>query len=436
MKNSSYGMRKGLNMIYEFETLMRLIGAAVQGKEMSNLPDNLDWQKIERLANEQAVQTLLGYALKLSPGLACPEEQRKRIVGQMRQLAFSNNAWRASILRLIQQMNDAGIPALLIKGYAVADCYAAPDCRMSGDVDVLIDPKDEKRACAFMKANGFAVDRRWKNGHHDVCQHPQLGCVELHVMLYGEIVEDVWFGRMDGREFVSEPAIEVATQDGSYRTLGYTDHMIFLMLHLIKHFIMTGMSLRMMLDVALFFSHHAERIDSARFWKTMESLKYGTIAQSILWAMARYCGIDATSIPGLCEACPEQVDMILDDLENGGWLGKIDEKAREEGWYEYNRQLLMKNRSKAQYLLFMLRWKIGAYLKALFPSRKTLAIRYPCVQKSVIVIPFAWVHRLIFRGSRAVKKGALTTYIVTDEKKIGASAQTRVQMFKDLGMMD
>ena len=168
----------------------------------------------------------------------------------------------------------------------------------------------------------------------------------------------------------------------------------------------------------------------------MESLKYGTIAQSILWAMVRYCGIDAASIPGLCEACPKQVGMILDDLENGGWLGKIDEKAREEGWYEYNRQLLMKNRSKAQYLLFMLRWKIGAYLKALFPSWKTLAIRYPCVQKSVIVIPFAWVHRLIFRGSRAVKKGALTTYIVTDEKKIGTSAQERVQMFKNLGMMD
>ena len=212
--------------------------------------------------------------------------------------------------------------------------------------------------------------------------------------------------------------------------------MIFLMLHLIKHFIMTGMSLRMMLDVALFFSRHAERIDSARFWKTMESLKYGTIAQSILWAMVRYCGIDATSLPGLCEACPKQVGMILDDLENGGWLGKIDEKAREEGWYEYNRQLLMKNRSKAQYLLFMLRWKIGAYLKALFPSRKTLAIRYPCVQKSALLIPLVWLHRLIFRGSRVVKKGALTTYIITDEKKIGTSAQERVQMFKNLGMMD
>ena len=423
-------------MTNEFKALMLLVGAAAQGKTVSKVPDGLDWRKIERLADEQAVQTLLGYGLRLSSALDCPAELRESLVSQMRQEAFSNHAWKHSTLQLLAEMNAAGIPALLIKGYALADCYAAPDCRMSGDTDLLIEPKNEKRACAFMKANGFAVERRWTNGHHDVCHHPRLGCVELHVMLYDEIVEDVWFGRMDGREFVCEPPIEAETPDGCYRTLGYTDHMIFLMLHLIKHFIMTGMSLRMMLDVALFFSRHAERIDSARFWKTMESLKYGTIAQSILWAMVRYCGIDATSLPGLCEACPKQVGMILDDLENGGWLGKIDEKAREEGWYEYNRQLLMKNRSKAQYLLFMLHWKIGAYLKALFPSRKTLAIRYPCVQKSVIVIPFAWVHRLIFRGSRAVKKGALTTYIITDEKKIGTSAQERVQMFKNLGMMD
>lgn len=423
-------------MTNEFKALMQLIGAAAQGKAVSGLPDDLDWQKIERLADKQAVQTLLGYALRLSSALDCPAELRESLVSQMRQEAFSNHAWKHSTLQLLAEMNAAGIPALLIKGYALADCYAAPDCRMSGDTDLLIEPKNEKRACAFMKANGFAVERRWTNGHHDVCHHPRLGCVELHVMLYDEIVEDVWFGRMDGREFVRETPIEVETPDGRYRTLGCTDHMIFLMLHLIKHFILSGMSLRMMLDAALFFARNAEKIDCARFWQTMEGLKYGAIAQSILWAMVRYCGIDAASIPGLCEACPEQVDMILDDLENGGWLGKKDEKAREEGWYEYNRQLLMKNRNRAQYLLFMLRWKMGAYLKALFPSRKTLAIRYPCVQKNALLIPPVWLHRLIFRGSRAVKKGALTTYIVTDEKKVGVSAQERVQMFKNLGMMD
>lgn len=423
-------------MTNEFKALMCLVGAAAQGRPASDLPGGLDWPRLERLADEQAVQSLLGYALRLSPGADCPAELRARSLARMRQEAFSNHAWKHSILQLLAKMDAAGIPALLIKGYAAADCYAAPDCRMSGDTDLLIEPKDEKRACAFMKSNGFTVDRRWTNGHHDVCWHPQLGCVELHIMLYDEIVEDVWFGRMDGREFVCEPPLEVSTQEGSYRTLGDTDHMVFLMLHLIKHFILSGMSLRMMLDVALFFSHNAEKIDSARFWRTMRSLRYETIAQSILWAMVRYCGVDAAAIPGLCDACPEQVDMILDDLESGGWLGKMEEKAREEGWYEYNRQLLMKNRSRLQYWLFMLRWKMGVYGKALFPPRKELAVRYPCVQKTALVIPFVWLHRLIFRGSRAVKKGALTTYIVTDEKKISPSGQARVQMFKRLRMMD
>lgn len=429
-------MAKGLNVTNEFKALMRLVGAAAQGKAVSDLPNDLDWLKMECLANEQAVQTLLGYALRLSPKLLCPEEQHQRLVGQMRQLAFSNNAWKNSILQLIGKMNETGIPALLIKGYAVADCYAAPDCRMSGDTDLLIRPKDEKCACTFMKANGFEVERRWKNGHHDVCNHPQLGCVELHVRLYDEIVEDVWFGRMDGREFVCETPIEVTTQGGSYCTLGYTDHMIFLMLHLIKHFILSGLSLRMMLDVVLFFSHHAEKIDSVRFWKTMEGLKYTTIAQSILWATVRYCGIDASDIPGLCDECPKKMERILDDLENGGWLGKMEEKARQEGWYEYNRQLLMKNRNKTQYWLFMLRWKKDMYLKAIFPSSKILTAQYPCIQKHPFLIPFVLLHRLVFRGSRAVKKGTLTNYIIADETKIGVSAQARVQMFKDLGMMD
>lgn len=268
-----------------------------------------------------------------------------------------------------------------------------------------------------------------------MCRHPQLGCVELHVMLYDEIVGNVWFGGMDGREFVREPAIKISTQEGGYCTLGYTDHLIFLMLHLIKHFILRGMSLRMMLDVALFFSHNAERIDSVRFWQTMQDLSYETIAQSILRAMVLYCGIDAASIPGLHEACPEQVSMIMDDLESGGWLGQIDKKSREEGWFEYNRQLLMRNRNRAQYLTFMLWWKKDIYLRALFPSRERLATQYPSVKKSAIVIPFVWLYRIVFRSWRAVKKGALTASIVTDEDKISALGQKRVQMFKQLKMM-
>ncbi len=176
-----------------------------------------------------------------------------------------------------------------------------------------------------------------------------------------------------------------------------------------------------MLDVALFFSHHAERIDSARFWKTMESLKYSTIARSILWATVRYCEINVATIHGICRTCPEQEEMILDDLENGGWLGKIDKNVREEGWYEYNRQVLITCGGKTHYWRYMLLWKMKMHIKSLFPSRETLEKQYPHVEKSAYLIPFVWLHRLVYRGSRAIRNGTLTSYIVTNEKNISAS---------------
>ena len=95
----------------------------------------------------------------------------------------------------------------------------------------------------------------------------------------------------------------------------------------------------------------------------------------------------------------------------------------------------MENRSKLQYLLYMFRWKSGMYWKALFPTRDALAKKYPYVTKSPLLIPVAWMHRLVFRGSKAVKNGALTSYIVTDEQKVSDAGKRRVAMFRKLQMM-
>ena len=287
-----------------------------------------------------------------------------------------------------------------------------------------------------MKQQGFSVEPRWKNGHHAVCHHPSLGCVELHVILYDEIVEEVWFGKMDGSEFVIQPHLHIESEDGKYYTLGYTDHFVFLALHMIKHFIISGLTAQMMMDVALYFKKHKAEIDVDRFWNTINSLHYDKLLNSILWAMVRYCGFSKDDLPGICAEAPEQVDMILSDLEEGGWMGYTDKEAREEGWHEYNRQILIEKKSKLQYWLYMLRWKMDMYVSAMFPTKKTLAKQYPYVHKYPILMPWAWLHRLIFRGSRAVKKGALTAYIVTDESKVSAAGKDRVQMFRKLKMLD
>ena len=241
-------------MSYEFEYLMQLMAAASRGIPAPMPARDPDWQRLLRLAREQSVEPLIGYVLKKQPELGCPEELREEQIQRLRQRTLVDFQRRILHFQMLEKMEKAGLKVVLLKGYDAARNYAVPECRISTDVDLWVQPEDEEAACAFLAQQGFEVEPRWKNGHHAVCHHPRMGCVELHALLYDEIVESVWFGKNDGREFVREPFCRVETPEGAYNCLGDTDNLLFLSLHMIKHFIISGMSLRILMDVALFFA--------------------------------------------------------------------------------------------------------------------------------------------------------------------------------------
>ena len=422
-------------MTHEFEYMLQLVAVGACGHPLRMDCTDAEWNKVIAAAKAQKVDCYLAYGLKRNRALSCPPELRDPLIRDSRALMVSNALHRSAIIRLLQDMETAGIHAVLLKGYAISGCYHIPEYRTCADADIWVNPKEEKRACAFLESQGFTVRPRWKNGHHAVCKHPMLGCVELHVILYDEIIEDIWF-KMDSSEFVTEPHIPVHTEDGSYYTLGYTDHLIFLVLHMIKHFIEAGLSVQMMLDVALFYQKNAYRIDSDRLWRTVSSLRYGTLLQSILWAMILHCGFRPEDFPGICPDAPEQVTAILDDLEAGGWLGKNDMREREQGWYAYNRQIMISDKSKAYYWKYMLKWKLDLYCNALFPKAELLEEKYPYIRSKPFLIPFAWLHRIIFRGFRKIGRKTIPSYTITDESKVSTAGQARIQLFRSLDMIE
>ncbi|MBP3427863.1 MAG: nucleotidyltransferase family protein [Clostridia bacterium] len=422
-------------MTQEFQQMLQLAAIGATGHSIEVDCTDIDWKKVIAVAKKQKVDCYVAYALKNNKDLPCPAEIRDPLIKEARSLVFSNALHRSAIIQLLEEMEAAGIHAVLLKGYAICDCYALPESRTSSDADIWVDLKDEERACEFMRKQGFTVDPRWKNGHHAVCHHPALGCVELHVILYDEIVEDVWFGKMDGSEYVREPHMLVDSEDGNYYTLGYTDHFIFLVLHMIKHFILSGLTLQMMLDVALYFKKYAGKIDTDRAWNTISSLHYDKLFNCILRAMVQYCGFSKPDFPGTCSETSEQMETILDDLEEGGWMGCADKAAREEGWQEYNRQVLLRSKSKLGYWLHMIGWKIGMFKTALFPPVHKLQQKFSYAKRFPALLPIAWLHRLIFRGSKAVKNGALTKGMILNDENLKAPAKARVSLFKELEML-
>lgn len=129
------------------------------------------------------------------------------------------------------------------------------------------------------------------------------------------------------------------------------------------------------------------------------------------------------------------VQLVLDDLEKGGWLGKNEEEARKTGWYEYNRQLLLKQKKQAGYQMYMLNWLYFSQPSLLFPGKKHLSRNYPFVLKYPLLIPFAWIHRIIFRGFAFLRRKTWQKFIVRNEDDITEEGKARFAMFQRLEML-
>ena len=415
-------------MTKELKYLMHLLAAGACGGEV-NAPDcEIDWQRLVKLSNTQGIMCILADVLSKNPSLPCPEEIKNALINSAKKFALAGFVRNGEAVKLLSEMEKAGISATLLKGISIARFYAKPMYRISSDTDVLISPKDEKKAIKFLEDYGFRVQKRWKHENHAECNHPRIGLLELHTLLYEEMVEEIWFNNTDGNEFVREPRKLVKSPDGEFYSLGDTDCLIFTTLHMIKHFITGVITLRMMMDIALFFKKNAESIDTARYWETLEKLKYRKLVENILWAMISYCGFKAEDFPGICENCPEEVDEILSDLEAGGLHASREIKEREDSWIEYNRKKILQNSTPTQYKIYMIKWRLGL----LFPPRAVLEEKYPYTKKLPVLIPIAWLHRLFTRG---LKRISGSEKMLSEKGKISKEATERVELFSKLDMM-
>lgn len=417
------------NALKAMQNLIRLISAGARKEDISEL--SVDWNTVIPLASEQHVIPLLACALLYSPELPCPEKVRESLLNIMRVESSANILRRQRIMYLLQGMKAAGIDAKVIKGYAVSGCYAHPECRGSVDTDILVDTRQEAKAISFLESHGFRIEPRSATSKHTVCQHQKYGMVELHVSLYGELVRDNWFQMLDNKAVEQEPALI----EDDFCTLGATDHLIFLTLHMVKHFILEGLTLRMMLDIALYFVKYKQQIDTVRYWATLEELRYDKMVSGVLWNMISSGRFRVEDFPGLSEKCSEQMMLILSDLIQGGYMGAKQKSERLESGMEYNHQLMRKQKSALQYRLRMLAWKIKSGSKYMFPNIMMLQKLYPVVKKVPLLMPLLWLWQFVSFPIKKSLSGVLKRDVRSGNSAMTKVTEKRIAMFRELGML-
>lgn len=416
-----------------FRQMIALSASGASGKAIC-LPDAIDWQAVFLYAQEQGVLPLIGCAMLHNPDVVCPEELREQLIGVVREASSQNLIRRIRVMQLLSQMNVAGLTAILLKGYAVADCYRYAECRTSTDVDILISAEQEPQVYAFLKKQGFQITPRGKADHHAVGLHPKLGKVEIHVQLYNELVRDVWFQDINTKNLIKDPPITISCNGETYQTLGYTDHLIFLTLHMVKHFIRSGMNVRMMIDVAQFFSAYKDKIDADRYWNVLKRLHYDALIDCIFGIMLDTGCFASSDFPMLPRIRRDKAFWILRDLETGGNMG-IKEENRILNAYAYTRQMLLCRKKPWQYVLYMLGHKIRSAWGQMFPTRDELAILYPKLKRIKFLYSIFRVHRMLAYPLGKIRSGVLKEQVPTGTSQLPPEAQRRMDMFIALDML-
>ncbi len=408
-------------MTKEFSRLLEILRLTVFGEACSVYTD-CDLERVCELAQGQGVLPLVFAGLSEDEKKSLDKKWEKTFLQAM----FRNEQKMVWLAKAVEKLREAGIESCVLKGSTVARDYARPECRLSGDVDLYIDPKDETAAMEVFRKLNMEVEPRLLGDQDFKAKSPAAGLFEVHVQLYAENFRKIVLRESFG---VTEPFQEIRVND--YLTvngLGPVDMLNFLTAHLIKHFVREGCGIRQITDLLAYVVRHKEEIDFEKYLAHLEELRFKKLILNVFGIGVKFFGLQFD------EYLLDSAEKILNDIEEGSSFGQGD--AQRQGFYE--QFLRSRVRAENDDMKKMKSLKKKRVLSAvLLPDRAHLIQKgYNYLGKSPILYPIAYIHRLfdlavgILFGRKKVKKAF--GFAVKDNEKM----DKRLKMMKELEIVE
>lgn len=393
-------------MTRQFETMMYLFQCAARGKTVNI--DKLsieDLKQIRLLAQQQQIWSMIYMMLINHSNIKefFSSNDINNCENNILYTATKKYQGKMFLDNILKKFIKNDIDAILLKGETLAELYKYPELRFSGDIDLLIRKEDEKKALEILIDNDFEIINRLNTEHDTKCIHKMLGVLELHVSLYDDYCEDIWF---NGINSIEEKPVKFITSDGfEYTVLGYTDQLLFITLHFIKHFLSSGAGIRQLMDVLLYVETYGDKTDKTRYVSIMQHLKYDYFMDICMYIGENYLGSDKSKliyINGVADYSDE-AQIVLNSIEQTGLFGhndlsfrqfhKLYTKERYNATFPGDYRSYIKNRKSKNSLL-----------KIIFLDKNRLQEKYTYLRKHKYLIPIAWIHRCIRALFKLLKK--------------------------------
>ena len=342
------------------------------------------WEALLRLAQEQKLLPILADAIWESPAAeaeaafsACRQAARRQVMLQAQK--------DAAFLPIYGRLRQAGIPALVVKGSVCRTVYPNGALRISADEDLLVEPERFAAACSLLSEAGLSP-----TPGSDFLRSPEIGwrstdgllCIELHRYLFEP--DSGPFGLLQSvfQDLFSRARTYPLEGGEALLSLSPHDHLLYLLLHAMKHFIRTGFGLRQICDVGLWAARWKREIDWPLLWRQTESVRAERFSAALFAAAERRLGLEL-KLPAPWDREAPDPEPLLEDALEGGIYGSAT-RSREHSARITQDAVAAQRRGKRRSLR-----------TAIFPPGRDLETEYPELKAHPARLPLVWQKRLV-----------------------------------------
>lgn len=258
----------------------------------------LDFDALYALAEKQTVVGIISAGLEQASDKKVRKSEALPFMKKVFSIENRNKELNRFIEDLLSKMRHAGIYPLLVKGQGIAQCYANPLWRSSGDIDFLLDSNAYERAKRLLKPIAQSVEEEIRPIKH---QGLSIGpfSVELHGTLHGSISAKV--NRVIDEvqsDCFSSGHVRVWRNGSTDVFLPSPDNdVIFVFTHLINHFFRGGVGLRQICDWSRLLWTYRESIDFELLERRTRQMHLMTEWKAFARFAVDYLGMPAVAMP-------------------------------------------------------------------------------------------------------------------------------------------
>lgn len=349
-----------------------------------------DWAELFRLSQHHQILPMVYDAVYPCPAFrSCPQALVQAVKGQVIRQVMIQSRKTSEFLQIYSQLTAQGLTPLVMKGLVCRNLYREPDYRTSGDEDVLI-PREQFQTCSdiFLKHGmQMAEPDKDPNAEGEVPFYKAGGVlsIELHKELFSS--ESEAYGRLN--EFFQdafERRRKEVIQGVAVETMCHTEHLLYLILHALKHFLHSGFGIRQVCDMVIYADTYGKEIDWKEILEKCRMIHGDVFAAALFDIGEKYLNFDPekAGYPDPWKAIQADGEDLLEDLLEGGVFGDSSMSRKHSSNITLQAVSESQKGKKAK----------ASILQSLFPDRKYMERNYGYLKKHRFLLPVAYLSRL------------------------------------------